>query len=96
MGSSVLSCRILEALLLPDGHDQIVGVVTQPDRPKGRHLAPAPSPVKALLSRQSIPILTPEQVNAPVSTAGCVAKIVRMLRICTGPLALLTISFMYR
>jgi methionyl-tRNA formyltransferase len=46
--------------LLGEGHD-VVGVVTQPDRPKGRHhSALLPSPVKIVATDESIPVLQPE------------------------------------
>ena len=45
MGTAELACASLEALATqPDF--KIVTVVTQPDRPKGRELKPAPSAVK--------------------------------------------------
>ena len=47
MGTAELSCDSLRALIeSPDF--QVVAVVTQPDRPKGRELKLQPSPVKEL------------------------------------------------
>ncbi|MGH7481024.1 MAG: methionyl-tRNA formyltransferase [Longimicrobiales bacterium] len=43
-----------------EGHD-IVGVVTQPDRPAGRGRALRPSAVKALAEAESMPVLQPER-----------------------------------
>lgn len=43
-----------------EGHD-VVGVVTQPDRPAGRRRIPRPSPVKELAEAEAIPVLTPER-----------------------------------
>jgi len=43
-----------------EGHD-VVGVVTQPDRPKGRGRKLAPSPVKEVAMEEGIPVLTPER-----------------------------------
>lgn len=43
-------------------HD-VAAVVTQPDRPKGRHLHPAPSAVKEIASANSLPILQPETLK---------------------------------
>lgn len=42
-----------------EGHE-IVGVVTQPDRPAGRGRSPRPSPVKEEAADQGVPVLTPE------------------------------------
>jgi len=42
---------------------EIVAVVTQPDRPRGRGLRPAPSPVKLAASRLGLPILQPVRVR---------------------------------
>lgn len=64
MGSAALACPSLGALL--DAPEcEVVGVVTQPDRPKGRNLVMTPSPVRAFATGHapSIPVLTPENVN---------------------------------
>ena len=45
--------------LLGEGHD-VVGVVTQPDRPSGRGRKVRPSPVKQAAIEERIPVLTPE------------------------------------
>jgi len=63
MGSADLSCPSLEILLA--GEDEVVAVVTQPDRPKGRNLKLSPSPVRVLAGSRGIAVLTPERVNAP-------------------------------
>ncbi len=49
--------------LLDDAHFNVVGVVTQPDRPAGRKMQLQPSPVKALALEKNIPVITPEKVN---------------------------------
>jgi methionyl-tRNA formyltransferase len=48
--------------LLGEGHD-VVGVVTQPDRPAGRGRALRPSPVKLLAGEESLPVLQPERAR---------------------------------
>lgn len=68
MGSSAFACPCLERLLA-NSADQVVGIVTQPDRPKGRRLELAPCPVKERLGDRGIPVFTPEKVNAPDSLA---------------------------
>jgi methionyl-tRNA formyltransferase len=40
---------------------EVVGVVTQPDRPAGRGRQPRPSPVKELAMAEGIPVLTPDK-----------------------------------
>lgn len=68
MGSAGFACPCLETLLaLP--HDEVVAVVTQPDRPKGRNLELSACPVKAYLGARAIPVLSPEKVNTPESLA---------------------------
>jgi methionyl-tRNA formyltransferase len=51
--------------MIKDPHYEVVGVITQPDRPAGRKLQLQPSPVKALVKPLGIPVLTPEDINAP-------------------------------
>jgi methionyl-tRNA formyltransferase len=50
--------------LLSSRHD-VVGVVTRPDRPRGRGHAVAPSPVKALAVARGLPVLQPERLREP-------------------------------
>lgn len=51
--------------LIKDDHFEVVGVITQPDRPAGRHMKLTPSPVKTLVESLHIPLLTPEKASAP-------------------------------
>lgn len=46
---------------LVEGDEEVVGVVTQPDRRKGRGRKLSPSPVKAFAQDLGIPVLTPER-----------------------------------
>jgi methionyl-tRNA formyltransferase len=48
--------------LLGEGHD-VVGVVTQPDRPAGRGRALRPSPVKVHAADEGLPLLQPERAR---------------------------------
>jgi methionyl-tRNA formyltransferase len=50
--------------LMGEGHD-VVAVVTQPDRPRGRGRSLAPSPVKEFAEAEDIPVLQPEKARAP-------------------------------
>ena len=63
MGTPDFAVPSLEALLKSD--DQVVGVVTQPDRPKGRGQEVIPSPVKAVCQREGIPVLQPLKMKDP-------------------------------
>ena len=61
MGTPEFAVPSLEALLQSD--DQVVGVVSQPDRPKGRgHQLVAP-PVKLVAERAGIPVLQPLKIR---------------------------------
>ncbi len=51
--------------MIDDEHYEIAGVVTQPDRPAGRKMQLAPSPVKQLALRHGLRVFTPESVNKP-------------------------------
>jgi methionyl-tRNA formyltransferase len=51
--------------LIGEGHD-VVGVVTQPDRPQGRSRSTlVPSPVKLIAIEEGLPVLQPEQPKTP-------------------------------
>lgn len=62
MGTPEISRSFLECLI-KDEHYEVVGVVTQPDRPSGRKMQLTPSPVKVLAQSLGIPVLSPESVN---------------------------------
>jgi methionyl-tRNA formyltransferase len=61
MGTPIPAAKCLQALI--DAEEQVIAVITQPDRPKGRHLHSAPSPVKELAQKYKIPVETPEKVK---------------------------------
>jgi methionyl-tRNA formyltransferase len=63
MGTPDFASSSLEALLRSD--NSVVGVVTQPDRPKGRGQILTPSPVKLLAQRAQIPLLQPLKMKDP-------------------------------
>jgi len=62
-GSSPFSLSVLEALKKVH---QIVGVITQPDRPKGRGRKPAPTVVKLFAQKEGLFVLDPENLNQKV------------------------------
>lgn len=63
MGTPVFAVPSLEAL---DNSDhEVVGVVTQPDRPKGRGQAVVPCPVKELALARGLPVWQPDKIKSP-------------------------------
>ncbi len=58
MGTAELSCASLQKLAA-DKSFQLLAVVTQPDKPKGRELKLTPSPVKLLAEKLHLPIRQP-------------------------------------
>lgn len=63
MGTPDFAVPTLEALLASEF--AVVGVVTQPDRPKGRGKKMSPSPVKALAQAHGLPLLQPIKMKQP-------------------------------
>lgn len=64
IGTSTFACPALE-ILSRHGDYNIVGVITQPDRPAGRKLELTPSPVKELALKLHLPIFQPESIKSP-------------------------------
>jgi len=64
MGTAELACASLEALCRATGID-VVAVVTQPDKPKGRELKMQPTPVKAIAMKRDLPVHQPLKARAP-------------------------------
>ena len=50
---------------LLDSSHTVAGVVTQPDRPRGRGQKVSDAPVKALAASRLVPILQPERLKPP-------------------------------
>ena len=63
MGTPEFAVPALKALL--EGPNQVVAVVTQPDRPKGRGRKLMPSPIKVLAKKAGIAVLQPEKARSP-------------------------------
>jgi methionyl-tRNA formyltransferase len=61
MGTPEFACPTLQKLV--DRGEQVVAVVTQPDRPKGRGQRLMPPPVKELAVRHEIPVYQPVKVR---------------------------------
>ena len=63
MGTPDFAVGTLEALVKSE--HEVVAVVTQPDKPKGRGKAMQPTPVKEVAIRENIPVLQPRKVRDP-------------------------------
>lgn len=66
MGTTPFSCVVLETLI-KNGYD-LVGVVTQPDRPFGRKKVLKASPVKEMAIAHGIPVVQPERIKEDVES----------------------------
>jgi methionyl-tRNA formyltransferase len=62
MGSPEFALPVLQALV---ENYQVVGVVTQPDRPAGRGRTLTPPPVKTLAQGIGLPVIQPERLKQP-------------------------------
>lgn len=65
MGTPDFAVPVLEQLLT-DGYD-VIGVVTQPDRPKGRKRQLTPPPVKECALEHGLQIFQPEKIKEPAA-----------------------------
>ncbi len=66
MGTPHFAVPILTQLIT---HHEVIGVVTQPDRPAGRNRQVQASPVKEVASTAGIPIFQPEKLRRPEAIA---------------------------
>lgn len=64
-GSGTFGVPTLRALV--EGGQEVVAIVTQPDRPSGRGQTVRVGPIKWFARERSLPILQPENVNSAVS-----------------------------
>ncbi len=62
-GTPAFAATVLKQLI--SHHIQIVGVVTKPDKPKGRSLQMQPSAVKILALSEGLPVLQPAKASHP-------------------------------
>ncbi|CAK8054223.1 methionyl-tRNA formyltransferase [Eupransor demetentiae] len=62
MGTPAFGVPLLEALVASDQYD-ILGVVTQPDRPQGRKRKLTPSPIKEAALAAGLTVLQPEKIS---------------------------------
>jgi len=52
---------------LSGAEDQVLLVITQPDRPQGRGRRPSPPPVKVLAQKLDLPVWQPESIKTPAA-----------------------------
>lgn len=62
LGTGEIGLPTLRYLLAQSEHE-LVGVVTQPDRPTGRKLIPSPPAVKVLAQSAGVPVMQPEKIR---------------------------------
>jgi methionyl-tRNA formyltransferase len=68
-GTPEFAATILARLLGPDSPVEVVGAVTQPDKPVGRKQVLTPPPVKALALDHGIPVVQPLTLRRPAVVA---------------------------
>lgn len=64
-GSGTFGLASLRALV--EGGQEVVTIITQPDRPSGRGQQVQGGPIKWFAREQNIPVVQPENVNSPAS-----------------------------
>src|SRR5262245_31968288 len=62
MGTGDIGVPTLKALMDSPAHS-VVGVITQPDKPVGRHQVLTPSPIKTLAASRFIPTFQPIKIR---------------------------------
>ena len=67
LGSGEIGLPTLRAIRRAhtEGRHELVAVVTQPDRPAGRHLTLTPGPIKTVALATGVPVLQPERMRRP-------------------------------
>jgi methionyl-tRNA formyltransferase len=65
MGSPDFAVPVLRALAVGNYPYNMVGVVTQPDRPAGRGMTLTPPPVKIAADELHIPVIQPQKLREP-------------------------------
>jgi len=63
MGTSLFAVPSLQSLI--KSRHQVVGVVSQPDRPRDRGKRISPTPVKEIAEQHSIPVYQPAKIKLP-------------------------------
>jgi methionyl-tRNA formyltransferase len=68
IGTGEIGVPVLRSLLKSDEHE-LVGVVTQPDKPVGREQRIEAPPIKAALATTNVPVLQPKRIKAEEAIA---------------------------
>jgi len=68
MGTGGIGVPVLQSLF-ESGEHQVIGVVTQPDKPAGRKQELLPSPVKQIALLHGVPVLQPARMRSPEAVA---------------------------
>ena len=79
-GTAPFAELVLEGLIAADAAP--VAVVTNPDRPRGRHGAPQPPTIKLAALARGLPVLQPHNVSAPEAVAELLALGPEVLVVC--------------
>lgn len=72
IGTGEIGVPVLRWLIASENH-QLVGVVTQPDKPVGRDQRIQAPPIKAAAGTSSVPVLQPERIKRPEAVAAIAA-----------------------
>ena len=68
IGTGEIGVPVLRSLLDSPEHE-LVGVVTQPDKPVGRAQLVEPTPIKAALAEVNLPLLQPDRIKQEEAVA---------------------------
>jgi methionyl-tRNA formyltransferase len=68
IGTGEIGAPVLQSLLQSEEHE-LVGVVTQPDKPVGRAQRIEPPPIKVALGERKLPLLQPDRIRNPEAVA---------------------------
>ncbi len=79
-GTAPLAVGVLAGLVA--GPHEVVSVVTTPDKPRGRHGAPQPSPVKLAALELGLPVQQPDRPDDPAAVADLLALSPDVLVVC--------------
>ena len=79
-GTTSLAVGVLAGLAA--GSHEIVGVLTTPDKPRGRHGGLQPSPVKVAALEMGLPVQQPDRPDAPAAVGDLLALSPDVLVVC--------------
>jgi methionyl-tRNA formyltransferase len=79
-GTADFAALVLSGLLA--SHHDIVVALTTPDRPRGRHGTPQPSPLKRAALAAGLPVLQPARPDDPATMAALQAATIEAVVVC--------------